>query len=782
MRRPFCMVCLAFVLAVFVFVAFKPPKTADLNAASGKTVCLAGKIYHKEHRAAPSGGSNYIIYLNQIAISGESISLFQEKEQITGVMCYMEEDTELPLGSVVAVKGKLQEFMRATNPGEFDSRQYYQILKLDFKLKNTKVIKSSKEYNKLQESLYSIKEHCKKVIGKYYDSTDAGIMNTVLLGDKNSLEEEIKEQYKRNGIIHIMAISGLHISMLGLGLVKIQKKIGIPGTAAGITAVMFMWCYGAAAGMSASANRAIIMFGMKMAAEALGRTYDMLTALALSAVLILAEQPLYVRHSGFLLSFGAVMGIGAVLPVLEEEIRKKGSRRQKERNVLDLVGQCIKKGLLSGAAVLLVTFPIQIFYYYQYPIYSIFLNLWIIPLMTLVMLSGIGVLLIGTLSALLPAFPFIELAGGALAYIGHLILQVYTLSCTGAESMPGTVVITGQPKEIQVLFYYAVLLVLLAAKECGRRRERESEVAVPIISCLRGVAVIVSFMILLFRPERGMEITFLDVGQGDCIYIRDERGNRYLMDGGSTSRTQVGTYQIAPFLKRNGVDRLEAVFVTHGDKDHYSGIEELLADKAADRIRIKYLILPKTGEGAVEAERDKEEACVKLAQLAEESGITVVYAQAGDKITNDILKLECLNPAAGSGNVTGEDSNEQSQVWYLTYKDFTALFTGDITGLPEKEMEKRFAECADDKKLTVLKVAHHGSAYSTGRSFLEMAGPAVSVISCGENNRYGHPHEELLNRLSQCGTQIYKTPESGAITIWSDGKRVKIKEYLVENF
>lgn len=219
MRRPLSLVCLLFVIAVFACVNFAPPDKAEFGQAEGKTVCLAGKVYHKEVRPSTFGGDNTIIYLNHIAVSGESKSLFENEEKLQGVMCYMKEAQEVPLGSLVVVRGKLQSFMEATNPGEFDSRQYYQILKLDFRLKNVEIERISENYNKLQELLYRIKEKCSVLLEEYYDSIDAGIMKTILLGDKNSLAEEVEEQYKRNGIIHIMAISGVNT----LNLVSLSK-------------------------------------------------------------------------------------------------------------------------------------------------------------------------------------------------------------------------------------------------------------------------------------------------------------------------------------------------------------------------------------------------------------------------------------------------------------------------------------------------------------------------------------------------------------------------------
>jgi len=789
------MVCLLFVIAVFLSVSFHPPSSLQTEGKEydGKTVCLAGRIYHKEHRTSPSGGEELIIYLDQTAVSGESFPKVEESKKIQGVICYMERESDVPMGSMVVVEGKVQEFMHATNPGEFDSWEYYRILRSDFKLKSAKIVSQSEQYDKLQELFYRIKEFCAQILDRGFYEKDAGIMKAVLLGDKNSLNDEIKELYKRNGILHIMAISGLHISLLGMGLYRLLKSWKVHSVAAAVVCVVVMWCYGSMTGMSVSACRAIFMFGMKMTAGMIGRTYDMLTALALSAVFILIEQPLYVKHSGFLLSFGAIVGIGIVLPALEAAFWHIG-----ERNGIIIR---LKKGILPGFAIFLTTFPIQIYFYYQYCIYSIFLNLLVVPLMTLVMISGLAVLSLGTLEGLLPV------AGRGIllriaAAVGHFILNLYTVLCEGVEKVPGAVWITGRPKAWQIVVYYGILfsgLVFFYWREEKSVKERQTKkrtVRNRAVVIQYAAAIAAAIGILTFSAERGVKITFLDVGQGDCIYVRTDSGARYLIDGGSTSKSKVGKYQIASFLKSEGVGSLDMVFVSHGDKDHYSGIEELLENTDADRIRIKCLVLPITEKEEAEEIREEqsgengggemtEEGCRRLERLAREQGIQVRYIQAGDKIRAGTVELECLNPkclhlSSGGAFLDSWDKNEQSEVLYLTYLDFSALFTGDITGSSEKEMQERLEEVSERKRLTLLKVAHHGSMYSTDEDFLAMTRPVFSVISCGNKNRYGHPHEELLERLEESGTKIYHTAKDGAVTVWTDGKKVEISGFCRE--
>ncbi len=786
MRRPLCTVCLAFVTAVFLTVFFCPPKQTDFGEYEGKTVCLTGRVYQKEYRKAAFGSDHYVIYLDQIAVSGKtyfpietavenkgfsaidfdsSMTEAGHQNRIQGVVCYMEEDVETPLGSTVTVTGELQEFMSASNPGEFDSKEYYRILKLDFKLKDARLIRKSETYDRFHEQCYKIRTFCAGILGDCFDEEDAGVMKAVLLGDKSSLSEELKELYKRNGIMHIMAISGLHISFLGMGIYRILRRLRLPAAAAGVLSVAVIWSYGNMTGMSVSANRAVLMFGIKLLAEMIGRTYDMLTALSLSAALLLAEQPLYVRHSGFLLSFGAIVGIGIVLPFLEEvfwcEMRCKSWEEGKKKagiykKRILLVRERLQKGILSGAAIFLVTFPIQIYYYYQYSVYSVFLNLFIVPLMTFVMISGLLTVFLGTVKILF-SFTAAGFLQGIASAAGHMILKFYTFSCEGAETLPGAVWITGRPEALRIAFYYGILCAALLSGRFGIQSLGKKGIRILYVMIL-----ILGTGLLGARTERGLEITFLDVGQGDCIYIRTDSGSRYLIDGGSTGKSQVGKYQITPFLKSKGAGSLEMVFVSHGDKDHYSGIGELLENTAADRIRIRCLVLP-------------QEGCEMLEQLAQKQGIRVVHMQAGDKITSGMIRMACLNPVKETGDT--EDKNGQSQVLYLTYKEFSALFTGDITGENEKKMQERLEEIRENRPLTVLKVSHHGSKYSTDEAFLRKTAPAFSVISSGKKNSYGHPHKELTDRLEDCGTRIFRTAEGGAVTIWTDGKRVEVQSF-----
>lgn len=276
--------------------------------------------------------------------------------------------------------------------------------------------------------------------------------------------------------------------------------------------------------------------------------------------------------------------------------------------------------------------------------------------------------------------------------------------------------------------------------------------------------IMAALCVLLFRAEGDLRITMLDVGQGDCIHIRSDSGRHYLIDGGSSTKNEVAEYQILPYLKSRGVSRLEAVFVTHSDIDHCNGIISLLEKGKENRLDIGSLILPDVEE------KCRDEQYHRMEELAAEQGIPVQYMSSGEFLEDEGLRLTCVHPSKG---YEADTANEYSLVLYLTYGKFTALFTGDAEGAGERAAWQKAAE--DKKELTLLKVAHHGSSYSTGEELLSELSPAYALISCGKNNRYGHPHKELLERLEAAGCRSYLTTESGAVTVRTDGERCVVE-------
>jgi competence protein ComEC len=283
-----------------------------------------------------------------------------------------------------------------------------------------------------------------------------------------------------------------------------------------------------------------------------------------------------------------------------------------------------------------------------------------------------------------------------------------------------------------------------------------------------------AIMAMLIRGPAGLTVTFLDVGQGEAIFIATPDRRYYLVDGGSSTVSGLGEYRILPFLKSQGVSRLDGWIITHPHADHYSAFPELAAKMKQGGVEISRLVLPDIGS------EYKDEEYLALENIAVAAGIDTIYISRGQSFAagkNEEIYFHCLNPLAGRAWITAE-ANAYSTVLLLTYGAFSLLLTGDAEGAGEADMKQYLADQKLADGLTVLSVAHHGSRNATDEEFLGLTMPGYAVISAGRGNSYGHPHRELLGRLAGSGAEVYITYESGAVTIKTDGARMQLKPFL----
>ncbi len=787
MKRPLCLFCLL-LSALFVFcMKVLPAPVPDYENLDGRQLILEGQVYRKEYKGRANSGKTLAIYVKPLQIlsgfeeesrdSQYSIGNLSENnpiDEIENIICYLDEENilEPKLGNVVRLEGKVRIFADAGNPGEFDMGKYYRMMKLSFRLDNARITAAGTKAWHFREGLFELKEHWAKVLEDVFPAKEASIMKAMLLGEKDGIDEDTKKLYQQNSIIHILAISGLHISMIGMGLYHLLRKAGLGIGPGAVISVFVICCYGLMTGMSMSAVRAIVMFGLHLFADMMGRAYDMITALSLAAVLLLAQQPAYAEHSGFLFSFGAVASIGVLLPVLQGDM-ERGSGR-KRLAVRETLIRKARQALKAGIAVNLGTLPVHLMTYYQFPLYSILLNLAVIPLMTVVMGAGLLCMLTGTV------FPGVARGIGA---IDRGILWFYEWCCLLNGKIPGGVLVSGRPENWQILVYLLLMAMLAAYGHRAKKR---------LSAFWKYQWILAALCILFLKAENGFQVTMLDVGQGDCIHIRSGEGKNYLIDGGSSTKKEVMEYQILPYLKYKGINCLEAVFVTHSDGDHCSGILDLLEGYADAGLKVERIILPHIGRESV------DEKYREIEELARQQEIEVLYMHQGQRIADGEMEIVCMHPDSGYET---REANEYSLVLLVAYQGFTGLFTGDVEGAGEESMwgymqeymQKYAGESGvDDCNVTLLKVAHHGSNYSTGEEMLNRLRPRIALISCGKDNRYGHPHEELLERLERAGSRIYDTPGYGAVTvekkepkIWQKirtkiGTKIRIETFRVE--
>ncbi len=682
---------------------------------------VAGTVKSLEEKTNGWGGELISCVLEEPAGQGKKASL-------GAVTVYFDEKPELKAGDRILASGPLNVYDAASNPGEFDYRGYYDSKGMFFRM-------TAESWERLsggdpvRRFLGEIRERGAAVLDQC-SGRHSGIFKAMLLGLKGDIPDEVYSLYQESGISHLLAISGLHVSMLGMGFYGLLRKLRLGKKTAAAFSGTVMILYGIMTGFSPSTQRAVIMFLASVTAGCGGRVYDLPSALSLAALVILWREPGAVSQGGVQLSFLAVGGIGVL------------GRRLEQAKVWE--GRAGRL-LLSGLAVQLATYPAVLYHFFVYPPYSIFLNLLVIPLMTYAMVSGLLCLAVG---GVFPA------AGRFCAGSGCMILDCYEALCRLWGRFPGSSLVIGRPELWQIALYGAVLAAFAWTAEKMRRKKT-------------GLALVtaVLFALLFPLPERGLRVTYLDVGQGDGI-VAEAGGFRMLFDGGSSDEKNLGEQVLVPFLHSRGIRTLDYAAVSHCDSDHISGLKELLE---SGTVRIRTLILPESAGAADEAREG-------LAALAEKRGTRVAVMREGDSIQAGKLKLTCLYPY--KGKEPAADRNDQSLILRLDYGEAGFLFTGDAGEASEEEMLSRPSVRPLLEDVTVLKVAHHGSAGSSCQEFLEASAPAWGVISCGKDNSYGHPAPETVERLKTAGVRLFVTAENGAVTARTDGKKTAVTPFL----
>lgn len=703
-----------------------------------------------------------------------------EYRSVGNLLVYTEdvsaENGEIKYGQRVFVYGKGSLFEEAPNPGGFDAKAYYFSLGVTGAIQGKTIRITDFSYHRLNQALFQAKSKLLNSYVTYLGEKGAGVISSMLLGERALLSDETRELYRRGGISHILAISGLHVSLIGMALYNFLRKTVLGRNGAIPVACAGVILYGSFVEAGTSTKRAVIMFLLLLLATALGRTYDTLSAMSVSVIVILLVSPGALYTASFQLSFGAAYGASVVAVLLRENIKEK-----------------IRSMFLFGLAIQVVTFPFTVYHFFEYPTYGFLLNPIVVPLMTILLLCG---LLSGVFGLFVPWLGYF-FAGGAGG-----ILWVYEMLCRGVEKLPGALLLFGQPKTWQMCLYFLILVLCLCAWQAReKKRVRSSHKWMNCLAELFGNTKVIFLLLLLLplcllpAPGAAFEAAFLDVDQGDGIVLRERGGAVLLVDGGSTGVQKVGEKRIIPYLKSQGIRVINCAFVSHTDSDHMSGLKEILeampvysayresVSGYAGTPMVKSIALPKLHgtEGTLKV-GIVDETYLALVELAEEKNVKVYYVAAGDRITaGKELVLSCHAPEE---DVVYADKNAASMVLLATYGDFDMLLTGDMDKAGEARILERgvFACSSDAAKgieqgsIEILKVAHHGSYTSSSEEFITTLKPRISIISCGKDNRYGHPHTETLETLYGANSTVYRTDESGCVTV-KVGRKIVVEVF-----
>ncbi len=655
-------------------------------------------------------------------------------------------DRLLEEGSYIKIKGKMVFPSEPTCPGQFHTLFYYDSKGILFQVVNAEIISYGENHTALTY-LQRLKRWLLASYERVLGAEDAGALSSITLGDKTKLDSEFKRLLQDGGVSHVLAISGLHVGLLAMSLYRILRKHGAPfGICALLsTVLLLLYCY--MTGMSSSTVRASVMFILWSLSQFTGRSSDGLSALGLSACILLIGRPAYIMDGGFQLSFGCMLSIFFVSPALDKLMNVDDGK--------DIL-HALKRSLSASLAITIGTLPITCWHFYQFCPYSPLLNLFVLPSLSLLVISGLAGALSGSV------FYF---AGVFAAAPCHYLLKAYEVLCRGVTMLPGAIIVTGRPPIWAIILYYFILLLLIHLKD---KRFFHRWIV------FGGLCFNAALLCLQNAPS--LRMIFLDVGQGDGIVIQTGR-DAILVDGGSSSESDLWQYKIEPCLKYYGIRRVTSWFATHGDLDHISALEEL------SQCYSKNLLGGGRGGITIEAAafseaRNSSEALLTLADQLSDAGIPVVTAKAFSTVRREEVSISILYPEEKDSSL-GE--NEASLTLLVESRGgFRALLTGDL----EKDGEKVFlARFKDLEPVDLLKIGHHGSKYATSEELLLTLSPRMGIISCGENNRYHHPSAEVLERLRKAGVTVYRTDTMGSILVeegslrwpWSSLRRTAIR-------
>ena len=775
-KRP--VMWLALLAAGFMLI-FLDTAERHLNIPRHSTVEgeVCGKVVDIEYK-----NDKAYLYLKDVNFISDELRDFMEIKSSSflckklGAVCSFDCECDkisgygVNIGSKVKIRGKINVYNKASNPGEFDMRRFYISKGYLFSAFSCELLYCDSHKNIIADASYRISSKIGGLIDRSLNAKDAGMMKAILLADKTDLDKETKDLYKDAGASHLLAISGLHISMFAAITLFLLKKTPISFKTSYVITVFILFLYGYLIGFSASALRATVMFAILCIGKMFNKSYDSLNSMAVALLVTLMIKPLYVLQNGFLMSYLAIISIAVVLPIFA---------------VIGKRAKAVIATLSMSTSVTMTTLPVVVNSYYKIPLYAPLVNVILVPGMTVLLMLGI---LCVCLRAVIESSIFINICKLLFAWslispnlytfllsgkfnifaIGiHLFLEVYEWLMKTELTLPKAVITTGARGIARCLIYEFILLLcafiirkiklsLWRKDKLINNRIRQYPAYNPTkeIRSIRKKRVLlfaVSTAVLLLNIAafliywRNDKIEFLDVGQGLCVCVQ-YKGKVYCYDGGSTDRKNIDEYVLSPYFAYYGIDSVDAWFISHEDADHTSGIKGLLNGN----ITIKEIIVPKV----------LKDNFSSITALTEDTGTKVIYSSTGDVFTsNDGITFTVLSP---DEDFPPDDSNACSLVVLMRTKEEKVLFMGDADTRAEEKVLSFMRGPID-----ILQVAHHGSANNTnGVYFLCTLKPRISIISCGFDNQYGHPHKETLEALEKSGTYIYRTDKEASAFFW----------------
>ncbi len=696
----------------------------------GQSITYSGKVVQspviKENKI------EYVIEISEIK-ANEYITSLKSKIKLT---CITTEKTAIyQYGDVLQVKGRLQIPSNAMNTGGFDYNNYLKakgIYAIGFAApQQIEKLHQKNDKKSIIDFLFLFRQKVIHISNTLLPTQEAAILKGMLMGDHADFTEEMNEDFSRSGLSHLVAVSGMHVAILLMGLTYLLNLLRINRKIVNIIGMIAVIFYILIVGGTPSVTRAGIMAIIFLLASILDRQSDALTSLFIAALMMLIYNPMFLFSVGFQLSFCAT----SALLIFYQPVYMKLSFLQDE-----FIHKKIYEVLIASIVVQIGTIPLTAYYFNGLSIVSLGANLVVIPLVSIALISGIVLVLMGFIHIIL---------GQAVAGFTYVFLKLIGSTAHLFARLPFALVKVPSPN---IIFCITYLLILFIVYNLLKGEKDKTKVK---WSCYLFAVVIVCAIVLQFSQLNNIEVTFINVGQGDSALIRCNGGKTILIDGGENT--------VVPYLLKQGVGKIDVAIVSHYHDDHTQGILSVL-----DEMPVETLALPFREQG--------NELHDLFIQIAQDKQIPVYYLTKGDELEiNKKTYMEVIAPDLFQTASERYGENDQSLVIRFHYGDSVYLFTGDI----EKSTEEYISSKNIDLKADVLKVAHHGSDTSTTTAFLSTVAPEYAVISVGRN-QFGHPSKEVIERLESAKVKVFRTDTNGTITFITDKKKIRKVKVLRE--
>lgn len=706
----------------------------NISTLAGHSVCIVGTICQEPQIRGNT--VNYKLKVEKELLGGPY------KTPLKGILLLTINNPKqnYDYGDRLEVHGMPEIPKETDNPGDFSYKEYLENQGIQLILKKWQGPGIRKvgvgEINPFVNLCLKAKNFLRSIMYSSMEAEKAGILEGILFGTTGGIDQRAKQNFAAIGVIHILSVSGYHVGVLVAVCSSIAVLLGFNQIGRTILIVFATLFYAIMTGVSPPVIRALIMAWVMILAGLYRKNYDWPSSLCAAALVILFFSPHSLYDAGFQLSFMATWGIFYLAPVIKKLLP---------------ADFFLKSAIIITISAQIAVFPITSYYFNYFSIVSLPANLIIVPIISIIMLLGA--------IAITGGIFWLPLAGAVNAATGLLIELVMWIA-RFLSGLPFATVNTRQPALLEVAAFYLILcaIVEVTQKEDVRlslKRYWYFHKKTIITGGLFLIAVLV--WVGIFFPGQGkFEVTFLNVGQGDCTFIKSPDGKYILVDTGGVSKDgqsaasfDPGEKILLPYLRRAGIDNIDLLVLTHPHMDHFGGAEALVGKINVDQI----MISPQFREDSEGTELISK-FLAKGTQIKEiEGGETIIF--------DENIVLEMLNTAPSRYT----NVNNGSLIARVGYGDFHLMLTGDAEQIVLDDLAPQLS----DRECDVVKVPHHGSRNAWSENFYKAVHPKLAVISVGPNT-FGHPSKEVLEGLRKMGITIFRTDQQGAIIFISDGE------------